>query len=102
MVYFERNDNTGVPYLLKAVSAFSNVPYYMSLEPYVNILCVVDVLKGKRVLVTGSSTGIGEQIAYHYARMGANVMVTSRRENTLKQVSCLYRIIGDIVIDFSM
>lgn len=45
-----------------------------------------DVLKGKRVLVTGSSTGIGEQIAYHYARMGANVMVTSRRENTLKQV----------------
>lgn len=45
-----------------------------------------DVLKGKRVVVTGSSTGIGEQIAYHYARMGAHVMVTSRRENTLKQV----------------
>lgn len=52
--------------------------------------CVVDALKGKRVVVTGSSTGIGEQIAYHYARMGANVMVTSRRENTLKQVSCIY------------
>lgn len=45
-----------------------------------------DALKGKRVVVTGSSTGIGEQIAYHYARMGAHVMVTSRRENTLKQV----------------
>ncbi|XP_061190976.1 hydroxysteroid 11-beta-dehydrogenase 1-like protein [Saccostrea echinata] len=45
-----------------------------------------DVLKGKRVVVTGSSTGIGEQIAYHYARMGAQVLVTARRENILKQV----------------
>ncbi|XP_078330258.1 hydroxysteroid 11-beta-dehydrogenase 1-like protein [Crassostrea virginica] len=45
-----------------------------------------DVLRGKRVVVTGSSTGIGEQIAYHYARLGASVLVTARREAALKQV----------------
>ena len=60
-----------------------------------------DVLRGKRVVVTGSSTGIGEQIAYHYARLGASVLVTARREAALKQVTQVigldgsYRLIGD-------
>ncbi|KAH3868001.1 hydroxysteroid 11-beta-dehydrogenase 1-like protein [Dreissena polymorpha] len=45
-----------------------------------------DSLKGKRVLVTGASTGIGEQLAYHYARLGASVVVTARREDKLKEV----------------
>ncbi|XP_077164901.1 hydroxysteroid 11-beta-dehydrogenase 1-like protein A [Paroedura picta] len=43
-------------------------------------------VRGKRVLVTGSSTGIGEQIAYEFARMGANIVVTARRENVLEKV----------------
>ncbi|TSK53670.1 Hydroxysteroid 11-beta-dehydrogenase 1-like protein [Bagarius yarrelli] len=42
-------------------------------------------LKGKRVLVTGASTGIGEQVAYHYARMGAQIVITARRESVLKE-----------------
>lgn len=45
-------------------------------------------VRGKRVLVTGSSTGIGEQIAYEFARMGANIVVTARREHVLEKVSC--------------
>ncbi|KAK3095233.1 hypothetical protein FSP39_011950 [Pinctada imbricata] len=45
-----------------------------------------DVLKGKNVVITGASAGIGEQMAYHYARMGANVLVTARRQNILKKV----------------
>ncbi|KAF7239913.1 hypothetical protein EYD10_13500 [Varanus komodoensis] len=44
------------------------------------------MVRGKRVLVTGSSTGIGEQMAYEFARMGAHVMVTARREEQLQQV----------------
>ncbi|XP_071762211.1 hydroxysteroid 11-beta-dehydrogenase 1-like protein [Centroberyx gerrardi] len=44
-------------------------------------------LKGARVLVTGASTGIGEQIAYHYARFGAQIVITARRENVLQQVA---------------
>lgn len=46
------------------------------------------MVRGKRVLVTGSSTGIGEQIAYDFARMGAHVVVTARREERLREVSC--------------
>ncbi|KAM6962616.1 hydroxysteroid 11-beta-dehydrogenase 1-like protein [Aplochiton taeniatus] len=45
-----------------------------------------EALKGARVLVTGASTGIGEQMAYHYARFGAQIIITARRENVLQQV----------------
>ncbi|XP_070559673.1 hydroxysteroid 11-beta-dehydrogenase 1-like protein isoform X3 [Ptychodera flava] len=44
-------------------------------------------IRGKKVIVTGASTGIGEQIAYHYARLGAKILITARRENLLKEVS---------------
>ncbi|KAM7410176.1 hypothetical protein PAMA_001565 [Pampus argenteus] len=44
-------------------------------------------LKGARVLVTGASTGIGEQMAYHYARFGAQVVITARRGKVLQQVA---------------
>ncbi|KAM4629024.1 hydroxysteroid 11-beta-dehydrogenase 1-like protein [Polymixia lowei] len=44
-------------------------------------------LKGARVLVTGASTGIGEQIAYHYGRFGAQIVITARRESVLQQVA---------------
>uniref|UniRef100_A0A803TP46 Hydroxysteroid 11-beta dehydrogenase 1 like n=1 Tax=Anolis carolinensis TaxID=28377 RepID=A0A803TP46_ANOCA len=45
-----------------------------------------DMVRGKRILVTGSSMGIGEQIAYELARMGAHVMLTARREKQLQEV----------------
>ncbi|PVD36218.1 hypothetical protein C0Q70_03194 [Pomacea canaliculata] len=54
-----------------------------------------DSLKGKRVLVTGASTGIGEQIAYLYARFGASVVVTARRQQQLQQVVARCRELGD-------
>uniref|UniRef100_A0A8K9UIX5 Uncharacterized protein n=1 Tax=Oncorhynchus mykiss TaxID=8022 RepID=A0A8K9UIX5_ONCMY len=40
-----------------------------------------------RVLVTGASTGIGEQVAYHHAKMGAQVVITARREYALQKVA---------------
>lgn len=43
-------------------------------------------IKGKRVIVTGASTGIGEQMAYWYCKQGARVVVTARREAVLQQV----------------
>ncbi|XP_072002369.1 hydroxysteroid 11-beta-dehydrogenase 1-like protein A [Engystomops pustulosus] len=46
-----------------------------------------EMVKGKRVLVTGSSTGIGEQIAYKFAELGAHVMLTARREKQLQEVA---------------
>ncbi|XP_020795806.2 hydroxysteroid 11-beta-dehydrogenase 1-like protein [Boleophthalmus pectinirostris] len=45
-----------------------------------------ETLRGARVLVTGASTGIGEQMAYHYARFGAQLVITARREKVLQQV----------------
>ncbi|XP_031665972.1 hydroxysteroid 11-beta-dehydrogenase 1-like protein [Oncorhynchus kisutch] len=39
-----------------------------------------------RVLVTGASTGIGEQVAYHYAKTGAQVVITARREYALQKI----------------
>lgn len=44
-------------------------------------------LKGKNVIVTGASSGIGEQMAYHYAQFGANVLITARSEKRLKEVT---------------
>lgn len=43
-------------------------------------------LRGSRVLVTGASTGIGEQMAYHYARFGAQIVITATKEKQLQQV----------------
>ncbi|NXV42570.1 DHI1 dehydrogenase, partial [Uria aalge] len=45
-----------------------------------------EMLKGKRVIVTGASTGIGEQMAYHLARMGAHILITARTEAKLQKV----------------
>ena len=45
------------------------------------------VLEGKRVVLTGASTGIGEQMAYHYASHKSNLLITARRENLLKKAS---------------
>ncbi|XP_053148582.1 hydroxysteroid 11-beta-dehydrogenase 1-like protein [Hemicordylus capensis] len=44
-------------------------------------------LSGARVLVTGASDGIGEQMAYHYARFGAELVLTARREAVLQKVT---------------
>ncbi|XP_078621246.1 hydroxysteroid 11-beta-dehydrogenase 1-like protein [Branchiostoma floridae x Branchiostoma japonicum] len=43
-------------------------------------------LRGATVVITGCSTGIGEQMAYQYARLGAKILITARRENRLKVV----------------
>ncbi|XP_069732285.1 11-beta-hydroxysteroid dehydrogenase 1-like isoform X4 [Phaenicophaeus curvirostris] len=53
-----------------------------------------EMLKGKRVIVTGASTGIGEQMAYHLARMGAHVVITARTEAKLHQVAERCRELG--------
>uniref|UniRef100_A0A8C5TEA1 11-beta-hydroxysteroid dehydrogenase 1 n=1 Tax=Malurus cyaneus samueli TaxID=2593467 RepID=A0A8C5TEA1_9PASS len=45
-----------------------------------------EMLRGKRVIVTGASTGIGEQMAYHLARMGAHILITARTQPRLQEV----------------
>ncbi|XP_009460689.1 PREDICTED: corticosteroid 11-beta-dehydrogenase isozyme 1-like [Nipponia nippon] len=45
-----------------------------------------EMLQGKRVIVTGASSGIGEQMAYHLARMEAHLLLTARTEAKLQKV----------------
>lgn len=64
-------------------------------------------LKKKRVLVTGSTGGIGEGIAKRFAREGATVLINGRREVEAKRVAAEINeaggqaliAIGDLTID---
>ncbi|KMS97505.1 hypothetical protein BVRB_5g126480 isoform B [Beta vulgaris subsp. vulgaris] len=42
---------------------------------------------GKVVIITGASSGIGEQLAYEYARRGAYLVLAARREKSLREVA---------------
>jgi len=44
-------------------------------------------LDGKTALITGASRGIGKAIAAHYAAAGANVMLSSRKQDALEQAA---------------
>nr|CAD1820171.1 unnamed protein product [Ananas comosus var. bracteatus] len=52
------------------------------------------VLRGKVVLITGASSGIGEQLAYQYARRGASLSLVARREQALRAVAKTARDLG--------
>ncbi|XP_035689967.1 hydroxysteroid 11-beta-dehydrogenase 1-like protein [Branchiostoma floridae] len=51
-------------------------------------------LRGATVVITGCSTGIGEEVAYQYARLGAKILITARRENRLKEVVAKAKSLG--------
>ncbi|CAH1268522.1 HSD11B1L [Branchiostoma lanceolatum] len=54
----------------------------------------VESLRGATVVITGCSTGIGEEMAYQYARLGAKILITARRENRLKEVVAKAKSLG--------
>lgn len=51
-------------------------------------------LTGKTALVTGASYGLGEQIAYGLAELGADLVLTARSEELLEQVAERIRATG--------
>lgn len=62
---------------------------------------MLDDLKGKRALITGSSTGIGEAVAREYARLGMKVVVHGNRNadaaNALaKEIGAAGVVLGDV------
>ena len=52
------------------------------------------------VIVTGASTGIGEQLAYRLAAQGAHVVLAARSEHQLRQVAqaCAARGVDTLVV----
>ncbi|KAJ4845993.1 11-beta-hydroxysteroid dehydrogenase-like 5 [Turnera subulata] len=51
-------------------------------------------MEDKVVIITGASSGIGEQIAYEYARRRANLVLVARREHRLRGISEKARYVG--------
>jgi NADP-dependent 3-hydroxy acid dehydrogenase YdfG len=43
--------------------------------------------KDKIVWITGASSGIGEALAYAFARQGAKLVLSARRESELNRVA---------------
>ena len=52
------------------------------------------------MVITGASMGMGELLAYQYARLGANVVITARSEDKLKEVD-LTKIISLVTFVYS-
>ena len=44
-------------------------------------------VRAQRVLVCGASGGLGEQMAYRYAELGASLVFVARRETQLAKVA---------------
>ncbi|KAL8137559.1 hypothetical protein V2J09_003560 [Rumex salicifolius] len=51
-------------------------------------------VKGKVVLITGASSGIGEHVAYEYAKRGARLALAARRKDRLTKVAEKARELG--------
>ncbi|XP_075480680.1 11-beta-hydroxysteroid dehydrogenase A-like [Primulina tabacum] len=54
----------------------------------------------KVVVITGASSGIGESVAYEYAKRGACLVLAARREKSLQEVAEMARELGspDVVV----
>jgi len=46
-----------------------------------------DLLKGRTILITGGGTGLGRSMAIRFAELGANIFLTGRREEPLKETT---------------
>lgn len=61
----------------------------------------MQTLNNQTALVTGAGSGIGQDIAVKLAQMGANVVITGRKEAPLKETAALHGNISYIVADVS-
>ena len=46
-----------------------------------------DLLKGKRILITGGGTGLGYSMGHRFLELGANLVICGRREEVLKDAA---------------
>ncbi|XP_071729384.1 11-beta-hydroxysteroid dehydrogenase-like 4A [Rutidosis leptorrhynchoides] len=63
-----------------------------------SIFC--EKLAGKVVIITGASSGIGEHLAYEYAKHGAKLALVARREGLLVDVARKAKMLGspDVIV----
>src|SRR5689334_16243430 len=46
-----------------------------------------DALKGKTIIITGGGTGLGKAMGIYFLKLGANLVITSRNYNVLKETA---------------
>ncbi len=46
-----------------------------------------DLLKNKTIFITGGGTGLGKSMALRFAELGANLILTGRRQNVLEEAA---------------
>lgn len=81
---------------LNIVSVIISVIGFVFIMPVLSLFrvwrfCIRSVyrekLEGKVILITGASSGIGEHLAYEYAKHGASLALVARREELLAAVA---------------
>ena len=58
-----------------------------ALYAYINQCPRVSELRGAVIILTGASSGIGAELAVHYGRLGANLVLAARRREELEAVA---------------
>ena len=61
----------------------------------------VQLLKGKTIIVTGGGTGLGKSMATRFAELGADLVITSRRQNVIDETAKILREHGGKVLAIS-
>ena len=70
-------------YVVSAVMLLTSVIYYLLPTDKFD----EDRISKKKVLITGASQNIGKHLAFEYAKLGANIVITSRNARKLEEVA---------------
>lgn len=58
--------------------------------------------KGRGIVITGASSGIGEELAYQYAKQGSRLVLCARREGELKAVAEKCESLGAQLVHYTL
>ncbi|KAL5795313.1 hypothetical protein ACOSQ2_000133 [Xanthoceras sorbifolium] len=93
--------NIVLPLLTLILLCFLLPPYFLlKFLNFIKRSIFKENVSGKVVLITGASSGIGEYVAYEYAKRGACLALVSRRESRLQAVAAKARQLGspDVIV----